>query len=56
MPRWHWQAQASLAMRLLTAAVAGVEEAAAAGALAAAVVAEWEAAVATAVAALAAVV
>ena len=54
MPRWHWQAQASLAMRLLTAAVAGVVEGA--GALAAAVVAEWEAAAATAVAALAAVV
>jgi hypothetical protein len=48
LPRWHWQAQASLAMHLLTAAVAG--------ALATAVVAEWEAAVATAVAALAAVV
>ena len=42
MPRWQWQAEASLAMRLLTA-VAGVVEAA--GALAAAVVAEWEAAV-----------
>ena len=54
MPRWHWQAQASLAMRLLTAAVAGVVVEA--GALAAAVVAAWEAAVATAVAALAAVV
>ena len=54
MQRWHWQAQASLAMRLLTAAVAGVVEAA--GALAAAVVAEWEAAAATVVAALAAVV
>jgi hypothetical protein len=53
LPRWHWQAQASLAMHLLTAAVAaGVVEAA--GALAAAVVAEWE--VAEAVAALGAVV
>jgi hypothetical protein len=40
-------------MRLLTAAVVAVE---AAGALPGAVVAEWEAAVATAVAALAAVV
>jgi hypothetical protein len=47
LPRWHWQAQASLAMHLLTAAVE------AAGALAAAVVAEWEGAVATAVVALA---
>jgi len=55
LPRWHWQAQASLAMHLLTAAVAaGVVEAA--GALAAAVVAEWEAAVATAVVVLAAAV
>ena len=54
MPRWHWQAQALLAMRLLTAAVAGVVEAA--GALAAVVAAAWEAAVATVVAALAAVV
>jgi hypothetical protein len=54
LPRWHWQAQASLAMRLLTAAVAGVVEAAVP--LAAVVVAAWEAAVATAVAALAAVV
>jgi len=54
LPRWHWQAQASLAMRLLAAAVAGVVEAA--GGLAVAAVAAWEAAVATAVAALAAVV
>ena len=48
LPRWHWQAQASLAMRLLTAVAAGVVEAA--GALAAAVAAAWEAAVATAAA------
>ena len=53
MPRWHWQAQASLAMRLHAAVEAGVVEAA--GALAAAVAA-WEAAVATAVGALVAVV
>jgi len=54
LPRWHWQAQASLAMHLPTAAVAaGVVEAA--GALAAAGVAEWEAAGATGVAGLAAV-
>jgi len=50
LPRWHWQAPGSLAMRLLVEV--GVE--AAAGALAAVVAAAWEAAVATA--ALAAVV
>jgi hypothetical protein len=52
LPRWHWQAPGSLAMRLLVEV--GVVEAA--GALAAVVAAAWEAAVATVVAALAAVV
>jgi hypothetical protein len=50
LPRWHWQAQASLVMRLLTAVVAEVVEAAGPSA------AVEAAAVATAVAALAAVV